>query len=334
MSITGISTPNPLHVADAPGNEHVAKDSWNLALDGAKDAANASNVERPGISLQNTGLYNTSGPNANEPHLSDIHQGANGDCSFLASLGALAQNDPNAVKNMIHDNGNGTYTVTFHVQNDDFHGLWGVCGNSYTTRQVTISANDISRGGALGQHDNGKQVMWPAVVEAAYAKVHETKIFGHDLSISDLSIHRFGINSPGIGGSGIRGLGINDINSGHSNVGNWPQTVLENLTGRDAQSYNPLVFLIVEGAGLKSQFDSGKLITVSTPESDGTQGGYDNGLNPYGLIGGHTYTVTNVYMKNGQEYVSLNNPWGFNQPQDIPLSALPKVSDNIAVGSV
>jgi len=312
MSIMGIS--NQLHVAasntkDATSVEHVAKDGWNLALDGAKEAA--SNVEHPRISLQNTELYNTSGPNANEPSLNDIHQGGYGDCGFLASLGALAQNDPSAIKNMIHDNGNGTYTVTFHVQNNDFCDLWGY-GNSYTTKQVTISANDISLA-----HDNGKQVIWPAVVEAAYAKMHDTKIFGHNLDISCLD---------------IKGLDINDLDI--SNVGSWPQPVLENLTGHDAQSYNPLVFLIVEGAGLKSQFDSGKLITVSTPESDGTQDGYDKSLNPYGLIAGHAYTVTNVYMKNGQEYVSLNNPWGFDQPQDIPLSALPKVSDTIAVGTV
>jgi len=320
MSITGIS--NPLDVAanntkDAANVEHIAKDGWNLALDGAKSAA--SNAEHPGISLQNAGLYNTSGSNANEPSLNDIHQGGYGDCGFLASLGALAQNDPNAIKDMIHDNGNGTYTVTFHVQNSDFRDLWGY-GNSYTTRQVTISAKDISPSVARGWHDNGKQVIWPAVIEAAYAKMHDTKIFGHGLDINSL---------------GINGLDINElgINSGYSNVG-WPQPVLENLTGHDAQSYNPLVFLIVEGAGLKSQFDSGKLITVSTPESDGTQDGHDKGLNPYGLIAGHAYTVTNVYMKNGQEYVSLSNPWGFGQPRDIPLSALPKVSDNIAVGTI
>jgi len=158
-----------------------------------------------------------------------------------------------------------------------------------------------------GGCDNGKQVIWPAVVEAAYAKLHDTKIFGHDLG----------------------------INSGYGNIGggSWPQPVLETLTGRDAQSYSPLVFLIVKGAGLKSQFDNGKLIVMSTPESDGAQDGYDKGLNPYGLIGGHAYTVINVYMKNGQEYVSLNNPWGFDQPQDIPLSELPKVSDVITVGT-
>lgn len=42
-----------------------------------------------------------------------IHQGAVGDCQFLAPLSALAQTDPEAIRDMIQDNHDGTYTVTF-----------------------------------------------------------------------------------------------------------------------------------------------------------------------------------------------------------------------------
>jgi hypothetical protein len=263
---------------------------------------------------QNTELYNTSGPNANEPSLSDIQQGSYGDCYFLSSLGALARNDPNAVKNMIHDNGNGTYTVTFHVQNNGLHNLFGLTGNSYTTQSVTVSASEIPNNavsepkgpeGDVTDASNGKRVIWPAVVEAAYAKMNDTKIFGIDLGIQ----------------------------TGYQNIGNggWPQPVLQNLTGHDAQSYSPTD--ANELNQLQAQFNAGKLITVCTPGSDGEQSGYNNG-NPYNLIGAHAYTVTNVYQKNGQTYVTLNNPWGMDQPQDIPLSALAKVSDNIAVGTI
>jgi len=248
-----------------------------------------------------TELYNTSGPNANEPSLGDIRQGSYGDCYFLASLGALDQHDPNAVKNMIHDNGNGTYTVSFHVQTQN---------GSYTTKQVTVSANEISTKGAnmgwnaMTDSKNGKQVIWPAVVEAAYAKMNDTKKFGIDLGISS------GYNNIGGGGN--------------------PVPSLEILTGHVAQGYSPSG---AELNNLQSQFDSGKLITVCTLESDGNQAGYNKGTNPYGLIGGHAYTVTNVYMRNGVEYVSLNNPWGFDQPQDIPLSKLSSVVAEIEVGS-
>jgi len=307
---------NPINGAnDIKGAINFAKDAasdFKGAMNGAK---NVGSSPTPGISSQlqsNTELYNTSGPNANEPSLSDIHQAGYGDCYFLASVGALDQHDPNAVKNMIHDNGDGTYTVTFHVQNNGIHNGWGVFGDSYTTKQVTVSASEISAKGAnvdwntVTDSNNGKLVIWPAVVEAAYAKMHDTKIFGHD----------FGINS------------------GYNNIGNGgnPQPVLENLTGQDAKSYSPSG---AELNNLQSQFDSGKLITVCTPESDGTQDGYNRKKygNPYGLIGDHVYTVTNVYIgSNGQEYVTLNNPWGFDQPRDIPLSDLPRVINGIEVG--
>lgn len=251
-----------------------------------------------------TELFDTSGPNPGEPSLSDIHQGAYGDCYVLSSIGALAQEDPNAVRNMIHDNGDGTYTVTFQQRkNNGPFGFdpWDVFGHSYQPVKVTVSAKDIpddsvdgskSVGGPVVDSADGKQVIWPEVVEAAFAKLH----------------HGY----KQIGGGG------------------WPQPVLEQLTGHDASSSKPSD---VSGAALLKDFKSGKLITVCTLESDGGQAGAENGTNPYGLVGGHAYTVTDVYMKNGKEYVTLNNPWGFDQPKDIPFSKLPGVADDIAVGS-
>jgi hypothetical protein len=47
------------------------------------------------------------------PHPSAVQQGDSGDCYFIASAASLAQQNPQAIKNMIHDNGNGTYTVSF-----------------------------------------------------------------------------------------------------------------------------------------------------------------------------------------------------------------------------
>lgn len=44
----------------------------------------------------------------------DINQGDDGDCWFLSGLGAVTLADPNLIKNNIHANSNGTYTVTFY----------------------------------------------------------------------------------------------------------------------------------------------------------------------------------------------------------------------------
>jgi hypothetical protein len=42
-----------------------------------------------------------------------VHQGNLGDCYFLAPVASLAATNPQAIKDMIRDNGNNTYTVTF-----------------------------------------------------------------------------------------------------------------------------------------------------------------------------------------------------------------------------
>jgi hypothetical protein len=49
----------------------------------------------------------------------DVHQGASGDCYFEASLAETAQQNPSVIRNAIHANSNGTYTVTF--QGDKQH---------------------------------------------------------------------------------------------------------------------------------------------------------------------------------------------------------------------
>jgi hypothetical protein len=53
-------------------------------------------------------------PGGDGPNANGVIQGeVLGDCYFLSSVASLAKEDPNAVKKMIHDNRDGTYTVTF-----------------------------------------------------------------------------------------------------------------------------------------------------------------------------------------------------------------------------
>ena len=226
-------------------------------------------------------LYNTSGPEANQPSLSDLQQRGWGDCYLLSSMGAMVQQNPDAIKNMIKDNGDGTYTVNLYEKD----------GNSYKANPVTVNANDVevftSNEGLPTDANNGKEVTWPAVMEAAYAKVTDSTIA----------------------------------------KGTWPATALETLTGHDVQSYDPRTSTS-ELANLKSQFDSGKPIVMSSlPAKDCPD-------NNYGLADpAHAYTVTNVYTKDGKTYVALNNPWGYGHPQDIPLDDLKKYFDDVAIGT-
>ncbi len=103
----------------------------------------------------------------------DVRQGAIGDCYLAAALSAVAGTRPDAIKNAIKDNGDGTYTVRFFEL--DYSG-------KKTAHMETVDADlahtpDLKNGGEKPAYANsteqvdGKNYMelWPSVLEKAYA---------------------------------------------------------------------------------------------------------------------------------------------------------------------
>jgi Calpain family cysteine protease len=215
----------------------------------------------------------------------DINQNGVGDCYLLSSLGEIAKNDPNFIRQMIHNNGNGTYTVTLYKQDNGFHNLWGLTGNSYKSEKVTVSEKDIAPNGVNANPGqdviDGQKEIWPQVVEAAYAK----------------------------------------LNGGYDKIGKGgvPSNAMETLTGHDASSGNTTSF-----AQLQQSLNQGKLITLDTPDKKSL---------PYNLVGDHAYMVVGTLTdSHGNQFVKLQNPWGYSQPSLVPVSAWGKVFDQEDVG--
>jgi hypothetical protein len=97
----------------------------------------------------------------------DVRQGAIGDCYLAAALAAVAGTRPDAIKNAIKDNGDGTYTVRF------FEVGWD---GKKTAHQETVDADlphNVERPAYANSTEqvDGKDFMelWPSVVEKAYA---------------------------------------------------------------------------------------------------------------------------------------------------------------------
>lgn len=128
----------------------------------------------PDTTAPNRSLYNVNGKpdfsNNGMPCMNDVKQEGYGDCYFDASIAALAQKHPDQIKNMIHDNGNGTFTVTFPHQKDNGVGnVWGLFGDSYHDVKITVSDKDLPSNATNAGNGNAK---WPEVLEAAYAKLN------------------------------------------------------------------------------------------------------------------------------------------------------------------
>jgi hypothetical protein len=89
------------------------------------------------------------------PSLDDISQGGLNDCFLFAAMAAIVNTNPRKIVDMIKDNGNGTYTVTFE----------GI--GFFSSAKQTVSADFV-----VGKHGNvmGRNALWPLIIEKAYAQ--------------------------------------------------------------------------------------------------------------------------------------------------------------------
>ncbi len=136
---------------------------------------------------------------AHDPMLKDIHQGALGDCYFLAALASIVSKNPDTIKEMMKDNGDGTVTVRFYdlqKEETDFLGNSEVYKKTY---YVTIDKT-IPERTYLDTHtkkDSFSQgALWVKLMEKAYAAVRDKdsgyknnlRIRGKDETVNYLGI--------------------------------------------------------------------------------------------------------------------------------------------------
>jgi hypothetical protein len=87
------------------------------------------------------------------PRMSDVNQGALGDCFVLAPLAEMASQDPSALQSMITSNGNETFSVRFWVEG--------------AADYVTVD-NELADGGKIF---NSGADAWVGLIEQAYAEL-------------------------------------------------------------------------------------------------------------------------------------------------------------------
>jgi hypothetical protein len=140
---------------------------------------------QPGLQLENfknMPLFGSMGP-----QVSDVVQGAVGDCYFLSTLGAMARTNPDSINRLVADLGDGTYAVHFHDAQ----------GKSVFVRvnaDLWTDAEGSLQFARLGQQN----ALWVPIVEKAWAFFRDQ--MGNYPSIS-------GGNNPGVPLDKALGLG-------------------------------------------------------------------------------------------------------------------------------
>lgn len=106
-------------------------------------------------------LFGSSGP-----QYTDVHQGAVGDCYFVATLGEIALRSPSAIQNMFIVNGDGTYTVRFFQS--------GVAHYVTVDNQLpTYYGGYFLYANMGGWYTDSTNVLWVALAEKAYVQMNE-----------------------------------------------------------------------------------------------------------------------------------------------------------------
>ena len=238
------------------------------------------------------------------PELTDIKQGAAGDCYFDSTIAAYAHAEPEVIRAVFMENGQVRRSATGMLQarfftkykDGSFHPVLvpidGKVPCDARGRPVFLKAAD--------------QKVWATLLETAYAKYKN---------------------------GGWAGIG----NGGYANE------VMQSLTGRQADEIaldapDEKVANDVYNR-IKSVIDGGGVVVAGSetpvglvPRSDAAVAGgmIDKSvtLESDKVIEGHDYTVVGVHEVNGQKYVTLRNPWGSTPPGgmgrsgigDIPLA--------------
>ncbi|MEN6449556.1 MAG: C2 family cysteine protease [Thermoguttaceae bacterium] len=132
-----------------------------------------------GTDLPTTGGYSydtaTAGTlyGANGASHTDEKQGDLGDCYLISSLGSIADSSQAAIKNMLIDNGDGTYTVRFYSN--------GVADYVTVNTQLPVSSKGTLVFDGYGTSaSSASNVLWLELIEKAYAQWNETGKTGRD----------------------------------------------------------------------------------------------------------------------------------------------------------
>lgn len=266
----------------------------NASASFACDFKNNLDVNKtcPREKVDNQTLWIKGKDDATDIASNDVKQRRIGDCYFQSPVRALAATPEGRahLKEMItegtNEKGEPVYRVTFRLRNSFDEQAKGA--GPWTTKTVEVSKDFIKGHAAVGDVGEGKQEVWPLVLEAGLAE--------------------------------LKG-------SYHNIHGGWADAAFSLLTGKPAQVYllggqNSDISPIIDNVKSKTP------MTVSFGDAD------DATRTPQGMLANHEYVVTGTVIKDHELCVKLENPWGYDDPQLVPVHELEKRHARVTVGQL
>jgi hypothetical protein len=142
-------------------------------------------------------------------HPNDVVQGELGNCYLLANLKAIAQRDPDLIRKMVVDNGDGTYTVTFHENGQE---STITVTDEFLTKVKPWQFDDRTPFAKSGDGE-----LWVRVLEKAHAEKFRGGYGSASAGILPVALeHLTGLNSVS---SSPATMTDNDLDSLGSNLG-------------------------------------------------------------------------------------------------------------------
>jgi hypothetical protein len=243
-----------------------------------------------------------------EPAPGQVMQGAIGDCGMIATIRAVARRFPDAIKNAVTENPDGSVTVRLHetTVSDDgkFTEPTGRIIELRMEPDLPVKPNNPGSP-AFANVRRGK-ALWGGLLEKGVAGVDKT-----------WSDARASLNAKWFPKF------ADDRGYARLNRGSFPSMraeLLTQLTGERARTVSGSN--VTECARIwKQLLDEGKPV-IGASLSDTLRAKRGGEPNAYDLVSSHVHEIVDVIegpngFKDG--YVVLSNPWGRKDPQPIPI---------------
>lgn len=225
----------------------------------------------------------------------DVKQGALGDCYLMAGMAATARANPESIRRIVKDNGDGTFEVTLFIREKAFS-----TPKAITT---TVDARLPTKGGTsllyakVGNSGADGDELWPALLEKTLAQHKDS----------------YDLISGGNIAKGFEFHGATELFTGKP----------EGYFAASSLSEDKVMEM------MQSALAGNKPITVDSQSMENLPD-LTKEANAVNVYGNHAYAVKSVDAV--ARTVNLQNPWGSSHVVDLPIKDFKRFYRSIRVG--